>query len=78
MFWNLVAGIFVLRGGYHAPDAEEQETMESDDGVEEPSGRAAADSERLFQGRGDGEAGNIAASPRLRVPASVLPPSPPH
>jgi uncharacterized protein (TIRG00374 family) len=78
MFWNLVAGIFVLRGGYHAPDAEEQETMESDDGAEEPSGRAAADSERLFQGRGDGEAGNIAASPRLRVPASVLPPSPPH
>jgi hypothetical protein len=30
MFWNLVAGIFVLRGGYHAPTAKEQEDLETD------------------------------------------------
>jgi len=31
MLWNLVAGIFVLRGGYHAPTESEQEEMEQDD-----------------------------------------------
>jgi uncharacterized protein (TIRG00374 family) len=31
MFWNLVASIFVLRGGYHAPTEKEQETLESDE-----------------------------------------------
>ncbi len=30
MFWNLVAGIFVLRGGYHAPDKNERHDMETD------------------------------------------------
>ncbi len=30
MSWNLLAGIFVLRGGYHAPTAAEQEAVESD------------------------------------------------
>ena len=29
VLWNLVAGVFVLRGGYHAPSANEQESMES-------------------------------------------------
>ena len=31
IFWNLVGGIFVLRGGYHAPTEKEQESVESDD-----------------------------------------------
>ncbi|HET6249317.1 MAG TPA: lysylphosphatidylglycerol synthase transmembrane domain-containing protein [Tepidisphaeraceae bacterium] len=31
MFWNLLAGLFVLRGGYHAPNEAEQEEMESDE-----------------------------------------------
>jgi uncharacterized protein (TIRG00374 family) len=32
MFWNLVAGLFVLRGGYHAPTAAETEALETDEG----------------------------------------------
>jgi uncharacterized protein (TIRG00374 family) len=31
MFWNLVAGLFVLRGGYHAPSKQEEEGLETDD-----------------------------------------------
>jgi hypothetical protein len=31
MFWNLVAGLFVLRGGYHAPTEKEQEALETDE-----------------------------------------------
>jgi uncharacterized membrane protein YbhN (UPF0104 family) len=30
MFWNLVAGLFVLRGGYHAPTAAEQHELEAE------------------------------------------------
>ena len=29
--WNLVAGIFVFRGGYHVPSEKEQRAMESDE-----------------------------------------------
>jgi uncharacterized protein (TIRG00374 family) len=37
MFWNLVAGIFVLRGGYHAPSKQEESDLETDeDGPTEP------------------------------------------
>ena len=28
--WNLVAGLFVLRGGYHAPTAAEQHELEAE------------------------------------------------
>lgn len=31
IFWNLLAGIFVLRGGFHAPTAAEQHELEDDD-----------------------------------------------
>ena len=31
IFWNLVAALFVLRGGYHAPTEQEQETLEQDE-----------------------------------------------
>jgi uncharacterized protein (TIRG00374 family) len=31
MFWNLLAGLFVLRGGYHAPTVKEQQDLETDD-----------------------------------------------
>lgn len=30
VMWNLVAGVFVLRGGYHAPSEKEQKAMETD------------------------------------------------
>jgi hypothetical protein len=30
VLWNLVAGIFVLRGGYHAPTETEQEALDTD------------------------------------------------
>ena len=30
VLWNLVAGVFVLRGGYHAPSEKEQESMDAD------------------------------------------------
>src|SRR6188768_2842053 len=30
IIWNLAAGVFVFRGGYHAPTEKEQEAMESD------------------------------------------------
>ena len=33
MFWNLVASIFVLRGGYHAPTEAEAHTLEEDDDI---------------------------------------------
>ena len=35
IFWNLAGGLFVLRGGYHAPTEEEQEQIETDDAAEE-------------------------------------------
>ena len=31
IFWNLVAGLFVLRGGYHAPTETEQHELEEDE-----------------------------------------------
>ena len=31
--WNLVGGIFVLKGGFHAPTEREQETLETDLGA---------------------------------------------
>jgi len=30
LVWNLIAGVFVLRGGYHAPTQAEQELVETD------------------------------------------------
>jgi uncharacterized protein (TIRG00374 family) len=36
IFWNLLAGIFVLRGGYHAPTEAEQHEMDEDE--PEPAG----------------------------------------
>ena len=37
IFWNLVAGLFALRGGYHAPTAAEQHELDTD-APEEPNG----------------------------------------
>ena len=34
IFWNLAGGLFVLRGGYHAPTEQEQEAIKSDDSAE--------------------------------------------
>ncbi len=43
MFWNLVAGLFVLRGGYHTPTQKEQQVLETDEdqprGMAEPTSR---------------------------------------
>jgi hypothetical protein len=33
ILWNLVGGIFVLKGGFHAPTEREQETLETDLGA---------------------------------------------
>jgi hypothetical protein len=35
IFWNLWGGIFVMRGGYHAPTSKEQESVENDDAPED-------------------------------------------
>lgn len=40
MFWNLVAGLFVLRGGYHAPTVTQQEDLETDEDEEPPADQA--------------------------------------
>jgi len=47
MFWNLVASVFVLRGGYHAPSVQEQETLEKDEeeGANVPVGEVLVKSE---------------------------------
>ena len=36
MAWNLTGGIFVFRGGYHAPSTREQEELESDQDEQVP------------------------------------------
>ena len=40
MLWNLVAGVFVLRGGYHAPTEKEAHDLETD--ADGPDGGAPA------------------------------------
>jgi hypothetical protein len=35
MFWNLTGGVFVFRGGYHAPTTKEQEELEQDEDSDE-------------------------------------------
>lgn len=42
MFWNLLAGIFVLRGGYHAPTQTEKQSLEDDEGPAGNPGLAPA------------------------------------
>lgn len=39
ILWNLVAGVFVLRGGYHAPTEKEAHELETDAGEEESETR---------------------------------------
>ena len=31
ILWNLTGGIFVLRGGFHTPTTQEQQSLDSDD-----------------------------------------------
>ena len=31
MLWNLTGGLFVLRGGFHAPTEQEQHELETDE-----------------------------------------------
>lgn len=38
IFWNLAAGIIVLKGGYHAPTEQEQAELEGDEGARERAG----------------------------------------
>jgi hypothetical protein len=57
VFWNLAAGIFVLRGGYHAPSEKEQETLESDDAA--PAGFPVVESDKVVS--------SAAAQPRDAV-----------
>jgi hypothetical protein len=59
VFWNLVAGVFVLRGGYHAPSEKEAEAFEAD-----------GESASLAEGREPDRAGPVAAQPRAPIPTS--------
>jgi uncharacterized protein (TIRG00374 family) len=60
VFWNLVAGVFVLRGGYHAPSEKEAEALDGD--VEGPAVGEATE---------PGGAGPVAAQPRAPVPSQT-------
>jgi uncharacterized protein (TIRG00374 family) len=44
IFWNLWGGLFVLRGGYHAPTEVEQESVEGDDAADATAARSATQS----------------------------------
>jgi hypothetical protein len=48
ILWNLTGGIFVLRGGYHAPSEKEQEEMQSD--AAEEGGKGGTVSEGTGEG----------------------------
>jgi hypothetical protein len=63
ILWNLAAGVFVLRGGYHAPSEKEQEALESDEG---PAASFA-------QGTEPDRAGPIGAQPRTTVATDTAP-----
>jgi hypothetical protein len=43
VIWNLTGGIFVLRGGYHAPTEQQQRETEEEDEDGPPAGGAASD-----------------------------------
>jgi uncharacterized protein (TIRG00374 family) len=65
VLWNLVAGIFVLRGGYHAPTETEQEALDTD-----------GETLPIVPGEEPGRAGPSGAQPRS-VPTFDAPtPSP--
>jgi hypothetical protein len=63
VFWNLVAGVFVLRGGYQAPTEKEQEAMDSE-------GEIALSVESIPSALGTepGRADPIGAQPRPSSP----------
>jgi uncharacterized membrane protein YbhN (UPF0104 family) len=42
ILWNLTGGVFVFRGGYHAPTDEEQHALDSDDPIAPSPGRGAS------------------------------------
>ncbi|HEY8666050.1 MAG TPA: lysylphosphatidylglycerol synthase transmembrane domain-containing protein [Tepidisphaeraceae bacterium] len=42
IFWNLTGGVFVFRGGYHAPSTTEQQEMEADEAEDELLNPAAS------------------------------------
>jgi uncharacterized protein (TIRG00374 family) len=65
VLWNLVAGVLVLRGGYHAPTEKEQEALESDE--QTPS---------FAQGTEPDRAGPGGAQPRQSLPFDAPAPQP--
>jgi glycosyltransferase 2 family protein len=67
ILWNLVAGAFVLRGGYHAPTEKEQESLESDDVAPAPQTTGAV---------GAVEATSTASLETRRLKAASLNPEP--
>ena len=60
VFWNLVAGLFVLRGGYQAPSEKEQEELEGE-------GPQFGDGKELDR------AGTVGAQPRRSIHDEVSP-----
>ena len=76
IFWNLVAALFVLRGGYHAPTEKEAETLDQDEEEGEGSGFEEQGSGFGVQGSGEGGApdGDGMSSAPIRMSApGVLP-----
>lgn len=65
IFWNLIASLFVLRGGYHAPTAQEAQTLEQDE--DEGSGS---------NGQGSAEGAGQAAPFRADVKNATFEPKP--
>ena len=51
ILWNLTGGIFVLRGGYHAPTETEQVQMHADDADDVAAEREGAPGETVVVGR---------------------------
>jgi len=74
IFWNLVAALFVLRGGYHAPTDQETEELEKDE--EEGSGFGVAPATSPLES-GSAEEAQVPAEPRPRLMRSPAEPPPP-
>lgn len=70
IFWNTVAGLFVLRGGFHAPtetEAHELDDDAPDAGPESPAPRPIA-MEATAAGAGPAGAGTSAEGPTAPMP----------
>ncbi|MEA2707621.1 MAG: glycosyltransferase 2 family protein [Phycisphaerales bacterium] len=68
ILWNLMGGLFVIRGGFHAPTEKEQHEVE-DSSHDEPASGDHGDN----AGDGSGPNGTIISPPPASAPAGVEP-----